>query len=333
MVDKLKNTWTKWHHIFHKEILNDENFLPSGSHLLVSVSGGQDSMALLGLLHDIKEQHNWSLNVWHGDHGWHPDSKNFANQVKNYCFEKHIFFYLDISNKVNVKTEEKAREWRYKKLCEKASEIIIRNKVSSKVYILTGHTSTDNTETFFLNLARGSDFGGLGGIPKKRLVNKRYFLIRPFLIFTRNDTLSICKDLKIPFLKDPTNLDTNLRRNFIRHKVINELEKIYPGCSNRINNFISKVRNVNEERVELCKLAIESCLCNEGIKRSVLIHLGVQTRTTILHHILNEKCIKQISTKNINELSDQILRKDNGKRQLQNGVEVFWNKQFIKIKN
>ena len=332
MIDNLKDKWSKWHHIFHKEILNDKNLIPNGSQLLVSVSGGQDSMALLALLHAIKDHHNWSLHVWHGDHGWHHDSKNFADNVKNYCFKKNIFFYLDTSNRINVKTEEKAREWRYKKLCEKASEIINRTRISNKIFILTGHTSTDSTETFFLNLARGSNFAGSGGIQKKRLINEKYFLVRPLLIFNRNDTGSICKDLKIPFWEDPTNRDINLKRNFIRYKIIDELEKIYPRCSNRINNFTNQIRNMHEERLELCNLAIESCICNEGIKRSVINNLGLQTRSTILYYILNQKCIKQISAKNINELSDQILKKENGQKQFPNGVKIFWDKNFIKIK-
>ena len=56
------------------------------------------------------------------------------------------------------------------------------------IYLLTGHTNTDNAETFFLNLARGSNYAGLSYIDKKRLLENNIFLIRPFLIFSREDT-------------------------------------------------------------------------------------------------------------------------------------------------
>ena len=79
MVKKSKNNWTKWHHIFHQSILNN-NFLPNGINLLISVSGGQDSMALMTLLDDIKEHHYWTLNVWHGNHKWHNKSDKFAKK-------------------------------------------------------------------------------------------------------------------------------------------------------------------------------------------------------------------------------------------------------------
>ena len=331
MVNKLKKNWTNWHHIFHQSFLNDDNFIPNNINLLISVSGGQDSMALLTLLNDIKEHHNWSLNVWHGNHKWHNKSDKFAKDLQNYCFQKKILFYKDSADEIDISTEEKAREWRYQKLYEQASKICANNKTHNNLYIVTGHTSTDNAETFFLNLARGSNFGGLSGIPNKRLLNEDYFLVRPFMIFSRDDTAEICKKLKIPFWVDPTNSDTQLKRNLIRHKVIRELEEIYPGCSSRINNFIEKMKNYKQERSELCGLAIKSCLCEEGIRRATLNDLGEQARATILLFLLNTKCKKQISSKNINDLSKQILKKDSGQQCFSDGVKVIWNKNFIKI--
>ena len=331
MVNKLKNNWTNWHHIFHQSILNSVNFMPNGIHLLISVSGGQDSMALMTLLNDIKEHHNWSLNIWHGNHKWHNKSEKFAKELENYCFQKNIIFYKDSADKIDVSTEEKAREWRYKKLYEKASEISAKNNNKNKLYVVTGHTSTDNSETFLLNLARGSNFVGLGGIPSKRLLNKDYFLVRPLMIFSRDDTTAICKKLKIPVWVDPTNSNIQIKRNLIRHKVIHELEEIYPGCSHRINKFIEKMKNYSQERSELCELAINSCLCDDGIRRSTLNDLGEQARATLLYFLLSTQCKKKISSKNIDDLSKQIFKKTSGQKYFSNGTKVIWNKNFIRI--
>ena len=331
MVNKLKNNWTNWHHIFHQSILNSENFMPSGLNLLISVSGGQDSMALMTLLNDIKAHHNWSINVWHGNHKWHNKSDEFTKELQNYCFKKKIIFHKDSADEIDISTEEKARKWRYQKLYEKALEICSKNKIHNNLYVVTGHTSTDNTETFLLNLARGSNFNGLSGIPSKRLLNEEYFLVRPLLIFNRDDTTAICEKLKIPFWVDPTNTDTQLKRNFIRHKVLRELEEIYPGCSYRINNFIEKMNNYSQERSELCELAIKSCLCDEGIRRATLNNLGEQARATLLHSLLSKECKKQISSKNIDNLSKQIFKKNSGQEYFSNGVKVIWNKNFVRI--
>jgi len=331
MANNLKDKWTNWHHIFHQSILNNKNFMPNDINLLISVSGGQDSMALMTLLDDIKEHHNWSINVWHGNHKWHNKSEEFAQELQNYCLQKKIIFYKDSADEIDISTEEKAREWRYGKLYEKATKICAKRNDHKNIYIVTGHTSTDNTETFLLNLARGSNLSGLGGIPKKRLLNEYYFLVRPLMIFNRDDTTAICQKLKIPFWVDPTNSDTQLKRNLIRHKVISELEEIHPGCSSRINNFIEKMKNFSQERSDLCELAIKSCLCDDGLRRATLNNLGEQARATLLLSLLRKKCKKQISSKNIDDLSKQIFKRNSGQKYFSNGIRVIWNKNFVKI--
>ena len=70
--------WTSWHHLLHKKLLSDKKLIPNGANLLIAVSGGQDSMALLNLLNDMKTQHNWYMHVWHGDHQWHEKSEKYA---------------------------------------------------------------------------------------------------------------------------------------------------------------------------------------------------------------------------------------------------------------
>ena len=65
-----QKNWSSWHHQLHNEILSKKILIPKGSNLLISVSGGQDSMTLLTLINDLKKLHNWSISVWHGDHQW-----------------------------------------------------------------------------------------------------------------------------------------------------------------------------------------------------------------------------------------------------------------------
>ena len=55
-----QKNWSSWHHLLHNEILSKKTLIPKGSDILISVSGGQDSMALLVLIDDLKKLHNWS---------------------------------------------------------------------------------------------------------------------------------------------------------------------------------------------------------------------------------------------------------------------------------
>ena len=101
-----QKNWTAWHHMLHKELLTDKNLIPYGANLLIAVSGGQDSMALLNLINDLKKQHNWSISVWHGDHQWHEKSSQYALELKNYCEKKKITLYLDQAKKDYITSEE-----------------------------------------------------------------------------------------------------------------------------------------------------------------------------------------------------------------------------------
>ena len=134
-----QKNWTSWHHLLHKELLNDKNLIPNGANLLIAVSGGQDSMALLNLINDMKKQHNWVLNVWHGDHQWHEQSEKYALELKRYCSKKNITFFFDKGNKKTISSEEKARDWRYKKLSERANQLLMENQKEIDIYLSLIH--------------------------------------------------------------------------------------------------------------------------------------------------------------------------------------------------
>ena len=324
-----QKNWTSWHHLLHKELLNDKKLIPNGANLLIAVSGGQDSMALLNLINDMKKQHNWFVKVWHGDHQWHENSEKYALELKSYCDKKNIPFFIDRANKKTISSEAKARDWRYKKLIERANRLIIESQKETNIYLLTGHTNTDNAETFLLNLARGSNYAGLSYIEKKRLLEHQFFLIRPLLIFSREDTKQFCKLMKIPIWEDPTNFDLNIKRNLVRKKIIPTLETMYPGSSKRINNFAEKMNNYNNEQRDLSKLASLYCEDANGVKRTLLNSLCIEARSTILNTFLKKNCTKQISSKNITSLASSIFEKKKGQINLPEGLKIYWNKDYI----
>ncbi len=327
-----QKNWTSWHHLLHKEMLRDKTLIPEGANILIAVSGGQDSMALLNLINDLKKQHNWSISVWHGDHKWHRKSSKYALELKNYCKDKNIKFFSDQVNKENISSEEKARDWRYKSLSEKAKKLQIKvQKKENNIYILTGHTSTDNAETFILNLARGSNFAGVSNIETKRLLENKIFLVRPILIFSRQDTKEFCLKMNIPIWEDPTNSDLKIKRNLVRNKVILTLESIYPGCSKRINNFSQKMHNFKVEQNDLSKLAYLYCKNKKSLKRNLLNSLCLEARSSILNKFLKDICVKQLSSNNLEYLLALILEKNKGQLDLPEGLKIIWDKNYVNL--
>ena len=195
--------------------------------------------------------------------------------------------------------------------------------------MLTGHTSSDNAETFILNLSRGSNFAGLSNIESKRLIENQIYLIRPILIFSREDTKQFCNDMKIPVWEDPTNSDLKLKRNLVRKKIIPTLEVIYPGCSERINNFSQKMSKYNNERNDLSELAYLYCKDVKGIDRNLLNGMCIEARCTILNRFLKEISPKQCSSKNLTKLATSIYEKNKGQINLQEFLKIVWDKNYI----
>ena len=74
--------WSRFHLRLHRLLLRRPQLLPQHATLLLAVSGGQDSMALVGLLRDLQRLHHWRLLLWHGDHGWRPESAQQASALR-----------------------------------------------------------------------------------------------------------------------------------------------------------------------------------------------------------------------------------------------------------
>ena len=143
------------------------------------------------------------------------------------------------------------------------------------------------------------------------------------------DTKQFCNDMKIPFWEDPTNSDLKLKRNLVRKKIIPTLGGIYPGCSERINNFSQKMSNYNKERNDLSELAYLYCRDIKGINRNLLNNMCIEARCTILNRFLREISTKQCSSKNLTKLATSIYEKNKGQIYLQEFLKIVWNKNYI----
>ena len=105
--------WTTWHHQLHQRLLRQPELLPDGTRLLLAISGGQDSMALLGLLQGLQPKHRWSLRLWHGDHGWQPTSASVASELQHWCAGRGLELCVTRAPEQLARTEAAARQWRY----------------------------------------------------------------------------------------------------------------------------------------------------------------------------------------------------------------------------
>ena len=294
--------WTSWHDRLHRRLLQQPQLLPQGSSLLLAVSGGQDSMALLALLQHLAPLHGWSLSLWHGDHRWHDGSSRIAAELNSWCQQRQLPLQVDQAAPGEVPSEAKARQWRYERLEQRARD--------AGADVVTGHTASDRAETMLLQLARGSDLAGLAALPSVRpLSPEGPRLRRPLLHLQRHDTLQICQELALPIWEDPSNQSQEFGRNRIRQEVLPVLEALHPGSTQRMSDLAERVSQVRDSQTELSQMALKLLQTATGLNRRGLGALSSASRRLLLAQWLQQQGLPPLSASQLEELSRRL---DNG---------------------
>ncbi len=329
-----QKSWSQWHARLHKRLKKNESLLPNKSTLLLAISGGQDSMALLKLIFDLRRLYEWHIEVWHGDHQWHNSSTRFAEELKNWCNHNKINFYSIQAEKEEVNNENKARNWRYKHLSIRANFLSSNNQKYPCKRILTGHTATDRAETILMNLARGTDLIGLSTLKENRELEKNINLVRPLIGFSRNETREICNEFNLPIWIDPSNADLNLTRNKIRKEVLPVLNSIHKGADLRIAALASRFENYSKDEIIFATITLEYCKEKEeeSLSRNKIINFPNSVRKILLATWLKQIGVNKFTALQIEELNYKIsIGKPPGACNLHGGLIVRWNKKTIKV--
>jgi tRNA(Ile)-lysidine synthase len=321
--------WLPWHDALHRHLLRHPQLLPDGEPLLIALSGGQDSMALLGLLRGLQHLHDWHFQLWHGDHGWHDRSAAIASELMAWCQGQDLDLQISRNTKDQTGTEATARSWRYQELGTLSQKLGCRT-------VLTAHTASDRAETLLLHLARGTDLAGLGSLrPIRPLQNDHPTgarLVRPLLTFSRDDTAQICQDFQLPIWLDPSNANPAFSRNRIRNEVLPVLEELHPGCSQRISQLSERVSQVEDSQRTLATLALEQLRCEGGLQRKALMVLPEATRRLLLHHWLQQQGVRTLSASQLDTLSVAIgPGRPPGSRSLEEHKTLQWTRDSVQL--
>lgn len=211
-------------------------------HLLVALSGGADSVALLLLLREA----GYRVTAAHCNfHLRGDESLRDEAFVADLCRRLGVplcrtaFATAEVARSRGVSVEMAARDLRYEwfgRLCE---------EIGTEA-VAVAHHRDDANETLLLNLARGSGLGGLCGMP---YVNGR--VIRPLLDVSRADLLRFLEGRGQTFVTDSTNTDTRFKRNLVRHELLPLLRRLNPDIDDTLT---ATRRRLTEER-RLCEAA------------------------------------------------------------------------------
>lgn len=212
-----------------KSAIDTHNLLKIGDHVIVTLSGGADSVALLSALVSL----GYRCTAAHCNFHLRGEESNrdcrhalsVASDLGVECIVKD-FDVATYEREHKVSTEMACRELRYEWFEQ------LRTGLNAQT-IAVAHHRDDNIETFFLNLMRGTGIAGLCGMSFRN-----GNIIRPMLNCTRSDIEQYLKSQQLDFVTDSTNLLNDFRRNRLRNVIIPAIAEQFPGAENAISSTI-----------------------------------------------------------------------------------------------
>lgn len=230
--------------------------------LVVGVSGGPDSLALM----DVLERLGYALRVAHFDHSLRPESRQEAQYIQKLAAERRLPVYVEradvafFARQERLSIEEAARSLRYHFLFAVARQLEAQA-------VAVGHTADDQVETVLMHFLRGAGLAGLKGMSYRSLLpewDARIPLVRPLLSTWRREILAYCAERQLKPVFDQSNTEVAFFRNRLRQELIPFLE----GYNPRIKEAIWRMaQTLGEDHVVLAaftRQAWENVLSGEG---------------------------------------------------------------------
>ena len=285
-----------------------------GKKLLIAISGGLDSVVLTQLFHslnfDISLAHcNFHLRGLESD----ADEEFVKNIGKKLALETFTtgFNTNEYPSTNKTSTQIAARELRYHWF----QELVVKHQFE---YVLTAHHADDNLETFLINLSRGTGLEGLTGIPA---INNT--IVRPLLIFSREEIEQFANKNRIEWREDQSNASTKYVRNKIRHQIIPILKELNPtvlnsfqkttanlkGSQQIINDTITQVKkkviSADENGITKLNIAVIQKLSNPKAYLFELLKSYDFTEWNDIENLLSAQSGKHVFSKTHRLLKDR----------------------------
>lgn len=228
--------------------------LRQGTPILVAVSGGPDSVALLRILATARSGIS-RPSVAHFDHRLRPESSEearFVAQLADHLgLPMHMGRWDHGGRPSDGASQDAARRVRYDYLVQLAEKIGAR-------YVATGHTADDQAETILHHIVRGTGLRGLGGMRPVRVLSPAVTLIRPLLSVTRVELEHYLERLQQPYRTDPSNLQGDYTRSRLRHRLLPMLRKEFnPEISGALMRLGAMARAIQGELQSHAEAALE----------------------------------------------------------------------------
>lgn len=244
------------------------NLIEPEDKIVLGVSGGPDSISMLNILNEIKEELNFEIYVAHINHMIREEAEDDEKYVQKYCEKNNIQFFSQridvkqVANNMKTGTEEAGRKIRYDFF-----EEVMQNVGANKIAI--AHNKNDKIETIIMNLLRGSGASGLKGIEPIR--DNKY--IRPLIECERQEIEQYCEENNLNPRIDKTNFENDYTRNKIRNIIIPYIKKEFnPNIIETINR-LSQVATEESDYIDRQTSKIYQDLLIERNQNQIVLKL------------------------------------------------------------
>lgn len=269
--------------------------------ILLAVSAGKDSMAMLHMMQQLKDEINFETGLFHLNHmtrGAESDAdalfvEKTAHDMGLTCTVRSVD--VNAQRPGGVSFEEFARDTRYRLLIETAAE----NGFSK---IATAHNSDDNSETVLMRVLSGTGIRGLRGIP-----GVRGNIIRPMLRCSADEIYEYLRQNAYSWREDASNSEDHYLRNFVRNRIFTVINERFPGAQQAINNLSM----VSGEQVRLLDDTLDAAYpgymeFKDGA--TVISHPGLKRNLPALRYILSRELGDRYGIKVSSAVLDEITR-------------------------
>ncbi|HET9574934.1 MAG TPA: tRNA lysidine(34) synthetase TilS [Nitrospira sp.] len=241
------------------QTIREQQLLAPGQHLLVAVSGGPDSIALLSLLASLAPAWRLKLTAIHFNYGLRgSESDGDEAFVASFCQARNISFIVRrpvLAKRSRVSSlQALARIARYEAMKSLTREI-------GADRIVTGHTANDQAETMLMWMLRGAGLTGVAGMPFIR----EEIIVRPLLMTTREEVLDYLKQERLSYRQDSSNITTLYRRNRIRQELLPVMARITPSIVRLLERQSDLLRADEQYLEQVVDQLYRSCVSVDAI--------------------------------------------------------------------
>ena len=274
--------------------------------LTVALSGGVDSIVMLGLARSAAQKLGLRIDALHVNHGLSPHADRWERFCREHCARRRIPIEC-VRVKVGgdgANVEAEARAARYAAFARARSGIVV-----------LAHNQDDQAETLLLQLMRGAGVRGLSAMPVRRRASTAGraaaapagpILLRPLLGVARHDIERYAARKRLRWIVDESNAEDRFARNFLRTRILPRLERRFPGCRAALARSSAHMAAASRLLDQLAAIDGAAAIDGDRIKVSSLRSLEAARAANLLRAFIVERGLEMPSTTHLGEILRQL---------------------------